>query len=310
MIVHPGFVGIDISKANLDVFDATAGQLQRIANAPQPIATLLRRWKRTKVFVLFEATGHYDTALQSALAKAQIPFARVNPARARDFARAAGFLAKTDAVDAKMLAAMAQCLRPNPCQPADLERQRLARLQKRRDRLVAMRQQERTRVRDSPCPDTTTDIARHLAWLDSEIDTLQTRIEALIATSAQLGSACRRMRTVPGVGPVTAATLLALVPELGSRSPKTIAALAGLAPFNADSGGFRGQRRIGGGRKRVRDALYMAAVAASRSKSRFADFYRNLRKAGKPPKLAFIALARKILTTLNAIMRDQVVFQP
>ena len=310
MIVHPGFVGIDISKANLDVFDATAGQLQRIANAPQPIATLLRRWKRTKVFVLFEATGHYDTALQSALANAQIPFARVNPARARDFARAAGFLAKTDAVDAKMLAAMAQCLRLNPCQPADLERQRLARLQKRRDQLVAMRQQERTRVRDSPCPDTTADIARHLAWLDSEIDTLQTHIEALIATSAQLGSACRRMRTVPGVGPVTAATLLALLPELGSRSPKTIAALAGLAPFNADSGGFRGQRHIGGGRKRVRDALYMAAVAASRSRSRFADFYQTLRKAGKPPKLAFIALARKILTTLNAIMRDQVVFQP
>lgn len=310
MIIHPGFVGIDISKANLDVFDATAGQLQRIANAPQPIAKLLRRWKRTKVFVLFEATGHYDTALQSALAKAQIPFARVNPARARDFARAAGFLAKTDAVDAKMLAAMAQCLRPNPSQPADLERQRLARLQKRRDQLVAMRQQERTRVHDAPCPEITADIARHLAWLDSEIDTLQTRIKTLIATSAQLAPACSRMRTVPGVGPVTAVTLLALVPELGSRSPKTIAALAGLAPFNADSGGFRGLRRIGGGRKRVRDALYMAAVAASRSRSRFADFYRNLRKAGKPPKLAFIALARKILTTINAIMRDQVVFQP
>jgi transposase len=309
MIIHPGFIGIDISKANLDVFDAALGQLQRIGNAPQPIAGLIKRWKRTQVFVLFEATGHYDTELQNALAKAKIPFARVNPARARNFARAAGFLAKTDAVDAKMLAAMAQCLNPNPCQPPDIERQRLARLQKRRDQLVAMRQQERTRACDCPCPDTTADIARHLAWLDSEIDTLQTRIEALIAQSQHLGTAGKLMRTVPGVGPVTAATLLALVPELGERSPKTIAALAGLAPFNVDSGKFRGMRRISGGRKRVRDALYMAAVAATRTKSRFASFYRTLRDAGKPPKLALIALARKILITLNAMIRDQTPFQ-
>lgn len=309
MIIHPGFVGIDISKTHLDLFDAGMGQ-QRCANAVQPIADLIERWKDTKVFVLFEATGHYDAALRRALAKARIPFARVNPARARHFARAAGFLAKTDAIDAQMLAAMAQCLRPDPCQPADLDRERLARLHKRRDQLVAMRQQERTRARDCACPDTSTDIARHLAWLDREIDAVQTRIDALIAAAPQLDTACRLMRTVPGIGPVTAAALLALVPELGARSPKAIAALAGLAPFNVDSGRFRGLRRIGGGRKRVRDALYMAAVAASRSRSRFADFYRTLRKAGKPPKLAFIALARKILITLNAILRDKIAFQP
>jgi transposase len=308
MIIHPGFIGIDISKANLDVFDARIGQQQRFANAPKAIAELLETWKGTDSFVLFEATGLYDAALRQALAKAQIPFARVNPARAREFARAAGFLAKTDAIDAKMLAAMAQCLRPSPCQPADLDRERLARLQKRRDQLVAMRQQERTRAHCA-CPDTKADIDRHLAWLDSDIDALQARIEALIAACPQLDTARRLMRSVPGVGPVTTATLLALVPELGTRSPKTIAALAGLAPFNVDSGQFRGKRRIGGGRKRVRDALYMAAVAASRSKSRFAAFYQNLRQAGKPPKLAFIALARKILTILNAIIRDQTPFQ-
>jgi transposase len=310
MIIHPGFIGIDVSKANLDVFDARIGQQQRFANAAVAIAELLEPWKGTDVFVLFEATGHYDTALRGALVEAKIPFTRVNPARARDFARAAGFLAKTDAIDAKMLAAMAQCLRPTPCQPADLDRERLARLQKRRDQLVAMRQQERTRAHDCACPDTSADIARHLAWLDSDIDALQTRIKALIAACPRLDTACQLMRTVPGVGPVTAATLLALVPELGARSPKTIAALAGLAPFNVDSGKFRGMRRIGGGRKRVRDALYMAAVAASRSKSRFAAFYQTLRQAGKPPKLAFIALARKILTTLNAILRDQIAFKP
>lgn len=309
MIIRPGFVGIDISKCHLDVFDARGGQ-RRCANAAQPVADLIERWKDTEVFVLFEATGHYDAPLRRALANARIPFARVNPARARDFARAAGFLAKTDAIDAQMLAAMAQCLRPDPCQPGDLDRERLARLHKRRDQLVAMRQQERTRARDCACIDTSADIARHLAWLDREIDAVQARIDALIAAAPTLDTACRLMRSVPGVGPVTAAALLALVPELGSRSPKAIAALAGLAPFNVDSGRFRGLRRIGGGRKRVRDALYMAAVAASRSKSRFAIFYRTLRQAGKPPKLAFIALARKILTTLNAIIRDQIAFQP
>ena len=173
-----------------------------------------------------------------------------------------------------------------------------------------MRQQERTRASECACPDTNADISRHLTWLDREIDTIEARIETLIAASTNLAAAADLMRSVPGVGPVTAAALLALLPELGARSPKTIAALAGLAPFNVDSGQCRGLRRISGGRKRVRDALYMAAVAASRSKSRFATFYKTLRNAGKPPKLAFIALARKILTTLNAILRDQIAFQP
>ena len=209
-----------------------------------------------------------------------------------------------------MLAAMAQCLHPEPAQPVDIDRERLARLHKRRDQLVAMRQQERTRASECACPDTNADISRHLTWLDREIDTIEARIETLIAASTNLAAAADLMRSVPGVGPVTAAALLALLPELGARSPKTIAALAGLAPFNVDSGQCRGLRRISGGRKRVRDALYMAAVAASRSKSRFATFYKTLRNAGKPPKLAFIALARKILTTLNAILRDQIAFQP
>lgn len=310
MIIHPGYVGIDISKAHLDIFDASRGRQQRCANTAKDIASLIRSWKRQPPFILFEATGHYDALLRRKLAKAQIPFARVNPARARDFARAAGYLAKTDSIDAKMLAAMAQCLHPEPAQPVDIDRERLARLHKRRDQLVAMRQQERTRASECACPDTNADISRHLTWLDREIDTIEARIETLIAASTNLAAAADLMRSVPGVGPVTAAALLALLPELGARSPKTIAALAGLAPFNVDSGQCRGLRRISGGRKRVRDALYMAAVAASRSKSRFATFYKTLRNAGKPPKLAFIALARKILTTLNAILRDQIAFQP
>jgi transposase len=308
MIIHPGYIGIDIAKAHLDIFDASLGRLQRCANAAGDIARLVRRWKRKPTFVLFEATGHYDAQLRHMLARAQIPFARINPARARDFARAAGFLAKTDAIDARMLAAMAQCLRPHPAQAADGEREKLARLHKRRDQLVAMRQQERTRASECAWPDGNADISRHLAWLDREIQAVDARIDSLIAAAAHLAAAGSLMRSVPGVGPVTATVLLALLPELGARSPKTIAALAGLAPFNVDSGQWRGQRHITGGRKRVRDALYMAAVAATRSKSRFATFYRALRHAGKPAKLALIALARKILTTLNAILRDQTPF--
>lgn len=149
---------------------------------------------------------------------------------------------------------------------------------------------------------------QHIAWLDQAIQRIDRRIAALIAGQQGLHAAQRLMRSVPGIGPVCAATLLALMPELGSRSPKAIAALAGLAPFNTDSGKFRGVRQIQGGRRRVREALYMAAVSVTRTKSRFAATYRALRDAGKPAKIALIAVARKLLVTLNAVLRDQAPF--
>lgn len=307
MIIHAGFVGIDISKHHLDVFDTASGA-ERVANTPEAAARLAARWGQSGSAVLFEATGVYDQALGRALAAAGVRFSRVNPGRARDFARAVGVLAKTDRVDARMLAAMAERLRPPPEPAADPERQRLARLAKRRDQLVAMRAQERTRRSECRDADTNDDLNRHLAFLDEAIAALERSVRQTIADSERLALSARLLRSVPGIGPVAAATLLALMPELGSRSPKAVAALAGLAPLNADSGMFRGKRRVRGGRKRVRDALYMAAVAAIRSTSRFAAFYRNLRQAGKAPKLAIIALARKLLVTANAILRDQTPF--
>jgi transposase len=174
---------------------------------------------------------------------------------------------------------------------------------------VATRQQERTRRHDAP-PEIAADIARHIAWLSSEIATLETRIAQLIDEQRDLKQTARRLRSAPGAGPVTATTLIALLPELGQRSPQTIAALAGLAPLTVESGQFRGKSQIRGGRKRVRDALYMAALAASRGTSRFAKTYQSLRAAGKPAKLALIALARKLLITLNAMIRDNRAFQP
>ena len=306
MNIAPGVMGIDIAKQHLDVFDG--GRVVRWPNTPTAIAALIAPWRDRPARVLFEATGPYDAALRQALEAAGIAFARVNPARARDFARAAGFLAKTDALDAKMLAAMAQCLDP-PSQPtAPPERQRLALLHKRRDQLVAARQQERTRRHDAP-PELAADITRHIAWLGAEITALEGRIARLIATDDVLRQTDRQLRSAPGVGPVTAATLIALLPELGDRSPQTIAALAGLAPLCVESGQFRGKSQIKGGRKRVRDALYMAAVAATRGQSRFAKTYQALRTKEKPAKLALIAVARKLLITLNAMIRDNRAFQ-
>jgi transposase len=307
MNIAPGIIGIDIAKQHLDVFDG--GRVVRWPNTKAAIAALIAGWRDKPARVLFEATGTYDLALRQALEEAGIGFARVNPRRARDFARAAGFLAKTDALDAAMLAAMAQCLNPPPAPAGNPERQRLALLHKRRDQLVAARQQERTRLHDAP-PEIATDIAHHIAWLSTQIATLENRIASLIAARDELDRTARLLRSAPGVGPVTAAALIALLPELGDRSPQTIAALAGLAPLNVESGQFRGKSQIKGGRKRVRDALYMAAVAAIRTTSRFAHTYQTLRAAGKPAKLALIAVARKLLITLNAMLRDNRAFQP
>jgi transposase len=309
MIIHPGVMGIDISKHYLDIFDPAVGHAERLANDAASAAQMAVRCSAGGVFVLFEATGQYDAVLRRGLGAAGVAFARVNPARARDFARAAGYLAKTDDVDARMLAAMAQCLRPSPQDIPSADHERLTRLHKRRDQLVAIRQQERTRRSECPDPETNADLDRHLDWLDAAIVAIDRCIQEMLAADLRLARLQALLRSAPGVGPVTATTLIALLPELGQRSPKAIAALAGLAPFNRDSGQYRGQRAIRGGRKRVRDALYMAALAAARSQTRFQTTYRALRKAGKPPKLALIAIARKLLVTLNALVRDQTAFQ-
>jgi transposase len=310
MIIHPSCVGCDISKDHLDIFDERIGKVERIANEASALAPLIERWKGQDLLVLFEATGSYDRCLRRALADAAIPFARVNPARARDFARATGRLAKTDAIDAQMLAAMARSLRPACTSTPSPEREALARLHKRRDQLVLMRKQERTRLVAIDDPIIIEDIEAHIAWLAKQIAEIERQISALIKASAQLTEDQTLLRSIPGIGPVAAATLSALMPELGWLSPKSVAAMAGLAPFNVDSGQFRGRRIIKGGRRRVREALYMAAVSAIRSAHRFAQIYKAMINAGKPAKVAIIAIARKILVTANAIIRDKKPFHP
>lgn len=299
MIIAPGFIGIDVSKAHLDIFDGTA---QRIANTPEAIAGFLASLSSPRL-VLFEATGRYDRHLQQALHAAGIIFTRVNPLHARAFARATGRLAKTDAIDAHLLAAMAQALSPAPQQPADPERQELADLHRRRAQLVGFRQMERTRLHTASSA-IADGIASHIRWLDAQIKGLEHEIAALIRRSADLAFATSLLRTIPGIGPVSATVLVALMPELGQRSGKTIGALGGLAPINRDSGQHRGKRSIAGGRAEVRKALYMAAVTASRTASSFATSYEALTERGKAPKLALIAIARKLLVTANAIIKS------
>jgi transposase len=310
MTISPDYVGIDVSKATLDIFDAASGRSEHIENASAPVAALVKRLKTRTVFVVFEATGQYDRLLRKALAGAEVPFARVNPLRARDFARAAGFLAKTDRVDTRMLAKMGKCLQPGADTPTPDALERLRSLHRRRDQLVHMRAQERTRRSEASEHEERTDIDRHLSWLSAQIKTIEGRIKTLIAADAQIKERCKRLRQAPGIGPVAATTLVALMPEIGNRSPKTIAALAGLAPLNRDSGTLRGKRTIGGGRKRVRDALYIAALAAVRKCRHFKAFYETLVKAGKAKKLALIAVARKLLIALNAMIRDNADFKP
>lgn len=313
MTLSPTWIGIDVSKGWLDVAvpaiaKATITRL-RIANTAAAIAEFASTLVPSETVVVFEATGVYDTALRHELALASIGFARVNPQRARDFARATGRLAKTDTLDAAMLAEMGRALGLAADPLPDPIRERLALLSKRRDQLVAMRTQEKLRRIDASEPTLMADLDQHLAWLAQAIEAIEAQISDLVQHHAELAADEALIRSVPGVGPVTAAILVATMPELGKRSSRQIAMLAGLAPLNNDSGASRGQRTIRGGRRRVRQALYMAAVASLTTKSPLASFYRRLREAGKPAKLALIALARKLLITINAIIKTRTPFQ-
>ncbi len=232
------------------------GAARRIHNTPEAIADWVGGLAGSS-FVLFEATGRYDRQLRAQLDEAGICFARVNPAQARAFARSIGRLAKTNKIDAQILARMAQALEPPIHQAGSAARDKLAELHKRRDQLVDMRQRERTRLHEQTDADVATDIAAHIDWLTHSIARMEAAIAALVKAAPELTQDRRLLRSIPGIGPVAATTMMALLPEAGSRSAKTIAALAGLAPINNDSGEFRGKRSVRGGRPRVRKALYM-----------------------------------------------------
>lgn len=308
MTLYPDVVGIDISKLHLDIHDIQDGVTRRIANTAVAAAELAAALEGRDCLVVFEATGRYDTALRHALGRAGIACARVNPEQARHFARATGRRAKTDAIDPRMLAELGRTLGPRREPDLDPGRERLALLTRRRDQLVLMRKQERVRAKGEEDEALKADLAAHVAWLDDAITRAEQAISKAMRDDPALAHAEALLRSVPGVGPVTAAVLVGQLPELGRLCAKAVTALAGLAPYNNDSGAFRGQRSVRGRRTRIRQALYMAAVSIIRGTSPLAAFHNRLRNAGKAPKLAIIATARKLLTTLNAILKQQIPF--
>jgi transposase len=305
MTLASNVVGIDVSSSRLDGFAHQLGERRGYPNSPAGIARLVARAAELQAFVVLEATAPYDQALIRALEKAGLPFHRANPKKARDFARSAGFLAKTDRLDARMLAAYGAALPLMPTRPVGADALKLQELTARRDQLVEMRKGERTRLAAKPASLMADSLNEVIGVLDRQIRRMEAEIAALIESNPAFAADAAILRSAPGVGPVTAAILLAALPELGQISRRAVAALAGLAPLACDSGALRGTRRIWGGRKRVRDALYMAALAAIGPRRPYHAAYAKLRAAAKPFKQALIAIARKLLVALNAAVRDR-----
>ena len=303
MTLPQDVIGVDIAKDWIDVFFLSARRAERVPMATAELRAFAARARGA--LVVFEDSGGDEHPLAEALDAADVTYARVNPRQAREFARATGRLAKTDRVDARVLAEMGRALALRPTPPADPGRARLAGLMGRRDDLGAMLRAEMARLRQARDASVRRDIGSMIALLRRRIGKLEAEIAAVIGADEALSDRSRLLRTMPGVGPLLAASLLARLPELGRLDRRAIASLAGLAPHACDSGRFRGKRRIWGGRAEVRRTLYLAGFIASRYDPALRAFRRKLQEAGKPVKLAIVACARKLLTVLNAMLRDQ-----
>ena len=302
MTLPQNFIGVDIAKDWIDVFYLSTSKHERIPTTKQS----LTRFAKAAVdgFVILEASGGYERPVTAALAKVGAPYARVNPRQAREFARATGKLAKTDRVDAKILALMGRALTPAQTMPDDPDTARLADLVGRRGVLVGQIRAEKNRAKTTRDPWIFKQITALICVFEEHLAAVEAQIETLIATREALAAQSARLCSVPGIGPAISAALIASLPELGQLDSRKIAALAGLAPHAADSGHHRGKRRIWGGRDTARRALYIAAFIASRFDPTIKAFRKRLQDAGKPVKVAIIACARKLLTILNAMARN------
>lgn len=298
------FVGIDVSKKRLDVFVAPSGERISVSNEPDGHVELRDRLTQTKAErIVLEATGGLELPVVGVLAAAGLPVVVVNPRQVRDFAKAKGRLAKTDAIDAEIIAAFAEAIRPELRPIANEEAQEFAELVARRRQLVEMRTAEKTRFLQAVGARLRAKIRAHIEMLEKMIKELDDDLDQAVRSSPVWREKEDLLRTVPGIGPTIAKALLADLPELGVLNRKKIAALVGVAPLNRDSGTLRGRRSIWGGRRAVRSALYMAAVVASRHNATIKRFYERLRAAGKRAKVALTACMRKLLTMLNAMLK-------
>jgi transposase len=295
--------GIDVSKASLDVALSPSEERWSVANDAAGVGALVPRLQALRpALVVLEATGGYERAVVAALAAAGLPVVVANPRQIRAFARAVGQLAKTDRLDAAMLARFGAQVRPTPRALPDAQAQALDALLTRRRQLIEMLTAEKNRLA-AAVPAVRRGITQHIRWLERQLDDVDGELGALIEASPLWRAQDDLLQSVPGVGPVLSRTLLGELPELGRLTHKQIAALVGVAPMARDSGAWRGRRGVTGGRAPVRTALYMAAVTAAQHNPTIRVFYRRLRAAGKPAKVALTACMRKLLTILNAMMR-------
>jgi transposase len=303
------FVGIDISKQELVVAVRPSAELQTFTNTEEGLAALVRFLQALSASsIVLEATGGFARAAVNALALAALPVVVVNPRQIRDFARSVGLLAKTDAIDAQIIARFAEAVRPEFRPLKDLETQKLEDINNRRRQIVEMISAEKNRLGMAP-PWSQKDIRAHIAWLEKRLKKVNDDIDDLIKQSPVWRQKEKILTSVLGVGPVVSTTLLCGLPELGSLSARKLSALVGVAPFNRDSGQYRGRRPCWGGRAHVRAALYMAALTASRCNPVIRAFYLRLRNAGKPAKVALVACMRKILVILNAMLKNNTCWQ-
>lgn len=299
------YIGVDVSKDTLDVHRLGAGS-EALDNSPeghQALVEQARMWNATRI--VLEASGGYERPLVAALVVAKLPVAVINPRQVRDFAKALGKLAKTDRIDAEVLARFAQAVRPELRPLPNEVELRLKETLARRGQLLTMRTMELNRLQQAHVVNVQRDVKSVLEFLDKRIRRIDAEIDQLIQQSPAWQEKAELLKSVPGVGDQTARTLIAELPELGSGSRQQLATLVGLAPLNRDSGKHRGQRRIFGGRAHVRQALYMATLSAIRCNPPIRAYYQRLRQAGKQYKIAAIACARKLLTILNAMVRNQ-----
>ncbi len=311
MTVPACFVGIDVAKATLDVATRPGGERWSTPNDEAGISALVARLRPlAPTLIVLEATGGFETATVAAVAAAGLAVVVANPRQVRDFARATGQLAKTDALDAQILALFAERVRPEPRPLPDAAAQALDAVLTRRRQLLEMLTAERNRLGFATAAPVRRDITQHIHWLERRLRDVDGDLEQAIHASPVWRAKENLLRSVPGVGPIVSRTLLGELPELGTLTHKQIAALVGVAPRACDSGTLRGKRLVWGGRAPVRAVLYMGALVATRCNPVIRTFYARLLTAGKAPKVALVACMRKLLTILNAILRTGTPWRP
>jgi transposase len=305
------FVGIDVSKDRLDVHVRPSGEAFVVSRDGKGLEELIDRLRAfSPTLIAVEATGGFETIVAAAVAGAQLPLAVVNPTQIRHFAQAVGRRAKSDPIDAAVISRFAEAVKPEPRPVPDAQARLLTELVGRRRQIIEMLVAERQREKRADNVRVRKSLARHIKVLEKELPEIDQDIDSLVRGSPAWREKENLLVTFPGVGNVLARTFLSEVPELGTLSRRQIASLAGLAPFTRQSGQWKGKSMIAGGRSALRAALFLAAMSAIRCHRDLKAFYRSLRGRGKPKMVALIAVARKILTILNAMLRDSRPWQP